>query len=185
VEECVAASSYGWLSSFPYGPSFGPITQAFLFFGLTPPDLLAAGTITPSIMNVLWWEYVGYNMIIMYAALRTIPQELFDAAEIDGASQWKVAVYIKLPAIRPAIILTVTFAIIGTFQLFNEPNLFYALAPTAIGSSYSPNLYAYNLAFVEQDVNYSAAIAFLLATVVAIISFFVQSAFQRRSEGKK
>ena len=67
------------------------------------------------------WEFVGYNMIIMYAALRSIPSELYEAARVDGASETRIATAIKIPSIRPAILLTVIFSVIGTFQLFNEP----------------------------------------------------------------
>lgn len=176
VPGVVATLMWGYL----YGPDFGPIAQLFQAVEISPPDLLDSSSILGSMMNIVTWEFVGYNMIIMYAALRSIPTELYEAAEIDGASQWRIAWSIKIPAIRPAILLTVIFSIIGTFQLFNEPNLLAGVAPTAIGDSYTPNLYAYNLAFINQDVNYAAAIAFLLGVVIAVISFIVQSAEARR-----
>jgi len=118
-------------------------------------------------------------MIIMYAALRAIPADLFEAAEIDGAGQFRVAWSIKIPAIRPAILLTVIFSIIGTFQLFAEPSLLNNIAPDAITNSYTPNYYAYNLAFINQELNYAAAIAFLLGLFIAIVSYVVQLASQR------
>ena len=86
----------------------------------------------------------------------------------------------KIPAIRPAIILTVIFSVIGSFQIFNEPSLLLELAPTAITQSFTPNFYAYNLAFVNQDTNYAAAIAFLLGFVIMIVSYVVQLSTQRR-----
>jgi multiple sugar transport system permease protein len=176
VPGVVATLMWGYL----YGPDFGPISQLFKAVGVSPPNLLDSTNILGSMMNVVTWEFVGYNMIIMYAALRSIPTELYEAAEIDGASQVRIAWSIKIPAIRPAILLTVIFSIIGTFQLFNEPNLLANIAPNAIGDSYTPNLYAYNLAFINQDVNYAAAIAFLLGVVIAVISFVVQSTIARR-----
>ena len=69
---------------------------------------------------------------------------------------------------------------IGTFQLFNEPALMRTLAPTVIGTSWTPNLYAYNIAFVNQDANYAAALAFLLGIVIMIISYVVQLSTQRK-----
>jgi multiple sugar transport system permease protein len=131
-------------------------------------------------MNIVTWEFIGYNMIIMYSALRAIPADLFEAAEIDGASQWRVAWSIKIPAIRPAILLTVIFSIIGTFQLFNEPSLLANIAPNAISNSFTPNYYAYNLAFVNQDINYAAAIAFILGIVIMIVSYVVQLSTNKR-----
>jgi multiple sugar transport system permease protein len=119
-------------------------------------------------------------MIILFSALRSIPTELYDAAQVDGAGQWRIAWSVKIPAIRPAILLTVIFSIIGSFQLFSEPQLLYNLAPNAIGTAFSPNLYAYNLAFINQNINYAAAIAFLLGLVIMIVSYIVQLTAQRR-----
>ncbi|WP_062311312.1 carbohydrate ABC transporter permease [Demequina rhizosphaerae] len=175
VPGVVATLMWGYL----YGPDFGPITQAFEALGLQPPDLLGESSILGSMMNIVTWEYVGYNMIIMYAALRAIPTELYEAAAIDGASRIRIALSIKIPAIKPAIMLTVIFSVIGTFQLFNEPALLDAIAPVVITNGFTPNFYAYNVAFVNQDVNYAAAIAFLLGLVIAIMSYVVQLSSQR------
>ncbi|NEM92487.1 carbohydrate ABC transporter permease [Galbitalea soli] len=172
----VATLMWGYL----YGQDFGPIDQVLGFLGLGQPNLLSDSNVLGSMMNIVTWEFVGYNMIIMYSALRSIPAELFEAAEIDGASQFRVAWSIKIPAIRPAILLTVIFSIIGSFQLFNEPSLLRNIAPNAINSSYTPNFYAYNLAFVNQDVNYAAAVAFILGIVIMIVSYVVQLTTQRR-----
>jgi multiple sugar transport system permease protein len=175
VPGVVATLMWGYL----YGRDFGPFAQIFTAFGMAAPDFLSPQSILGSMMNIVTWEFVGYNMIIMYAALRGIPGELYEAAEIDGASQFRIAWNIKIPAIRPAIVLTVIFSIIGTFQLFNEPSLLDAIAPSAISNGFTPNYYAYNLAFVNQDVNYAAAIAFLLGAVIAVISYVVQLQTQR------
>jgi multiple sugar transport system permease protein len=77
-------------------------------------------------------------------------------------------------------VLTLIFSVIGSFQLFNEPSLLQSLAPNVITNSYTPNLYAYNLAFVNQEINYAAAIAFLLGFVIMIVSYVVQLSSQRR-----
>jgi multiple sugar transport system permease protein len=176
VPSVVAALLWGYL----YGGDFGLITQVFTAVGLNPPGLLSPAHILGSTMNIVCWEFVGYNMIILYAALRSVPVEMYEAAEVDGANQFRVAWSIKIPAIRQALILTVIFSIIGSFQLFNEPNLLYNLAPNAIGKDFSPNLYAYNVAFQNQDVNYAAAIAFLLGIVIMILSFTVQTLVNRQ-----
>ncbi len=170
VPGVVATLMWGYI----YGPDFGIIAQTFDAFDLTSPNFLTADTILASMMNIVTWEYVGYNMIIMYAALRAIPTELYEAAEIDGASQLRIAWSIKIPSIRPAIMLTVIFSVIGTFQLFNEPSLLDAIAPTAISNGFTPNFYAYNVAFINQNLNYAAAVAFLLGLFIAVISYVVQ-----------
>jgi len=98
VPGVVATLMWGYL----YGPDFGLITQLFEAVGLPAPNLLSANNILGSIMNVVCWEFIGYNMIILYAALRSVPTELYEAAEIDGAGQFRVAWSVKLPAIRQA-----------------------------------------------------------------------------------
>lgn len=175
VPAVVATLMWGYL----YGPDFGPIAQGFEAIGLAPPDLLGESGILGSMMNIVTWEFVGYNMIIMYAALRAIPVDLYEAAAIDGASQMRIAWSIKIPAIKGAIMLTVIFSVIGTFQLFNEPALLDAIAPVVITNGFTPNFYAYNVAFINQDVNYAAAIAFMLGIVIAAVSYIVQLSTQR------
>ncbi|GIT81317.1 ABC transporter permease [Leifsonia sp. LS1] len=178
VPGVVATLMWGYL----YGPDFGLITQIAKALLLPPPNLLSSTNILGATMNIVCWEFIGYNMIVMYAALRSVPTELYDAAEVDGASQWRIAWSIKIPAIRNAILLTVIFSIIGSFQLFNEPNLLYSIAPNSIGTDFTPNLYAYNVAFKNQDVNYAAAIAFVLGLIVMVVSYVVQLVANRKEK---
>jgi multiple sugar transport system permease protein len=176
VPGVVAVLMWGYL----YGQQFGLVGQITSAIGLPQTNLLSDSNILYSIMNIVTWTYVGYNMIVMYSALKSIPAELYEAAEIDGASQWRLAWSVKIPLIRPAILLTVIFSIIGSFQIFNEPKLLVEIAPTGITQSFTPNFYAYNLAFVNQDISYAAAIAFLLGFVIMIVSYVVQLSTQRR-----
>ena len=178
VPGVVAVLMWGYL----YGEQFGLVGQITNAVGLPSTNLLSDSNILFSIMNIVTWTYVGYNMIVMYSALKSIPTELYEAAEIDGASQWRLAWSVKIPLIRPAILLTVIFSIIGSFQIFNEPKLLVEIAPTGITQSFTPNFYAFNLAFVNQDTNYAAAIAFLLGIVIMIVSYVVQLSTQRRAQ---
>ena len=167
VPSVVAALIWGYL----YGPSFGPITQLAELLNFPAPNLLSDRWMLASIANIVTWEFTGYNMIIMYAALQSLPAELDDTGAVDGAKGWQIALYIKIPMIRSAIFLTVIFSIIGTLQLFNEPNIMFAIAPQVISNDYTPNLYAYTLAFTNQEYNYSAAISFVLGAVVVVFSY--------------
>ncbi len=103
-------------------------------------------------MNIVTWRLVGYNMIIMYAALRSIPH----GAVRDGRDRRRQPVAGGMehqdPGIRPAIILTVIFSIIGTFQLFNGAGACCTRSRRTWSiNGYTPNT-AYNLAFTNQDV---------------------------------
>jgi multiple sugar transport system permease protein len=149
-------------------------------FGLLGGKALSGTWILASIGNIATWEWTGYNMLILYAALRTVPQDLYEAASMDGAGEIRKAVSIKLPALRPALLLATIFSIIGSFQLFNEPNVLATLAPAEITTYYTPNMYAYNLAFNGQQYNYSAAIAVVLGGVTIVVAYAVQLATARR-----
>ena len=176
VPSVVAALMWGYL----YGPDFGPFAQLSRSLDLPVPHFLSDGWMLGSLANIVTWEFVGYNMIIMYAALRTIPQELYEAAAMDGAGAWRIARSIKLPALRPTLLLTLLFSVIGSFQLFNEPKLLMSIAPDVISSSYTANLYAYSLAFTGQQVNYAATVSFLLGLVIVIASYAVLLTANRR-----
>lgn len=177
VPSVVATLMWGYL----YGPDYGPFAQLSRSVDLPVPRFLSEGWMLGSVANVVTWEFVGYNMIILYAALRAIPQDLYEAAAVDGAGAWRIAWSIKLPALRPALLLTLVFSVIGSFQLFNEPQLLQPLAPTVIDSAYTPNLYAYTLSFTGQQVNYAAAVSFLLGLVIVIVSYAVLLTANRRS----
>jgi multiple sugar transport system permease protein len=176
VPNVVAALIWGYF----YGQSFGPIAQLATALKLTPPIFLTAKGIIPSIANISVWQYTGYNMLIIYAAMKAIPTELYEAAKVDGANEWQIAWNIRIPLVLPAILLTFIFSIIGTLQLFNEPNVLNAVAPTAMNRHFTPNLYVYNLAFANKQFDYSAAISFTLALVTAVVSSLVLFIIFRR-----
>jgi multiple sugar transport system permease protein len=180
VPGVVAALIWGYL----YGPSFGPFSQIADYLGLPSPAFFSEGWMLPSIANIVTWEFTGYNMIILYAALQAVPKEVRDAGAVDGAKEWQIALYIRIPLIFPALLLTGVFSIIGTFQLFNEPRVLQAFAPGVIGDDYTPNLYAYTLAFTNQEYNYSAAVSFALGAVVVVFSYvFMLVTNRRQGEG--
>ncbi len=177
VPAVVATLMWGYL----YGPDFGPFAQLADKLGTAAPQFLSGDNMLASMANIVTWEFVGYNMIILYAALRGIPHDLYEAAAVDGAGAWRIARSIKLPALRPALLLCLIFSVIGAFQLFSEPQLLQRLAPSVIDSAYTPNLYAYTLAFTGQEVNYAAAVSFLLGLVIIIASYTVLLVTSRRS----
>jgi multiple sugar transport system permease protein len=175
VPSVVAALMWGYF----YGQGFGPIAQIFTALKLEPPVFLTANGIIPAIANIATWQYAGYNMLIIYAALKAIPTELYDAARVDGANDLQIAWYVRIPLVWPAIALTILFSINGTLQLFNEPNVLTVVAPSIVNIHFTPNIYLYNLAFRNGQFNYSAAMAFSLALVSGIIASLVLAATRR------
>ena len=176
VPAVVAALMWGYI----FGGQFGLARQVFDFIGVPTPDFLGPGLMLASVGNVVTWSFVGYNMLIFYAALRAVPNDLYEAAAIDGANEWHKAWFIKLPAIRPALMLAVIFSIIGSLQLFNEPSILQALRPSVITTNWTPNLYAYNLSFLGGQINYAASVAIILGGVTVILAYAVQLRSARR-----
>ena len=176
VPAVVGALMWGYI----YGNQFGLVAEVAGWFHTTAPNFLDTSLMLPAIGNIVTWEYIGYNMLIFYSALRVIPGELYEAAELDNASQWRIIWHIKLPALRPAILVATVFSIIGSFQLFTEPSVLYPLNKDVIGSAYTPNLYAYNLSFNGQEYNYSATIAVIMGLLTVIVAYVVQRVGQRK-----
>jgi multiple sugar transport system permease protein len=176
VPAVVASLMWGFM----YGSQFGLVASVGNFLGVHLPDPFASSWVLASIGNIVTWEFVGYNMLILYSALRVIPLELYEAAEIDGVGAFRVIRRIKIPALRPALVIAIIFSVIGSLQLFNEPSSLQSLAPDTIGSSFTPNLYAYNLSFAGQEYNYSAAIAIIMGLVTVLIAYAVQVSGRRR-----
>jgi multiple sugar transport system permease protein len=170
VPAVVAVLMWGFI----YGDNFGLVANVNDWLGSEVITPFARDWILASIGNIVTWEFVGYNMLIFYSALRTVPTDLYEAAELDGAGPMRVVTGIKLPALRGAIVIATIFSIIGSFQLFNEPNILRTLAPNVIETYYTPNMYAYNLSFGGQQYNYSATIAIVMGLLTAVIAYVVQ-----------
>ncbi|WP_265520451.1 carbohydrate ABC transporter permease [Oerskovia flava] len=170
VPAVVATLMWGFM----YGTRFGLVGNINDWLGTSIPNPLSPDWVLLSIGNIVTWEFVGYNMLIFYSALRTIPTSLYEAAEIDGAGQLRIVRAIKLPAIRGALVIATIFSIIGSFQLFNEPSILQSLAPNAISTYFTPNLYAYSLSFSGQQYNYSATVAIIMGLITMVIAYVVQ-----------
>jgi len=128
------------------------------------------------------WRWAGYNALIYLAAMQGIPDELYEAAAIDGAKAWKQFRYVTVPLLRPTIIFTVIVSTIGGLQLFTEPYLFEPLKQGATGGSarqyQTVVMYLYEKAFAgtQFDFGYAAAIGwalFLLIAVIAVINLLI------------
>jgi multiple sugar transport system permease protein len=167
------------LWSFLYLPGLSPVVAALHGAGFGTVNFLGTNSVLWSIANIVTWEYTGYNMLIIYAGLQAIPADLYEAARLDGASEWRVATRIKLPLVASSLVLTAVFSIIGTLQLFSEPQVLRAITDN-ISSSYTPNLLAYTQAFTANNPNYAAAIAVVLAIGTFILSFGFLRLVQRR-----
>ena len=166
---------------FLYSPSFGPLNNLFSLINQQAPEILNSDNIFGGLMNVVVWQWAGYYMIIIYAALRGIDPSIYEAARIDGANPRQIALRVKVPMITSALVLILVFALIGTLQFFTEPQVLKPIANGAITASFTPNIYAYNLAFQFSQFNYASTISFSLGIVVFIaVYIFLFSTRKRR-----
>lgn len=165
VPGVIASILWGFL----YTPGTSPILDGLGHFGVHA-DLLGGSTVLWSIANIVIWEFAGYNVLVITAQIQAIPSELYEAARIDGATSWQIARHVKLPLLRPAIVMTTVFTIIGTLQLFAEPLILKPVS-RSISYTYTPNLAAYNSAFSNNDYHLAAAQAVLLAVAAFVLSF--------------
>ncbi|WP_152351364.1 carbohydrate ABC transporter permease [Brachybacterium subflavum] len=156
------------LWSFLYVPGLSPIVDALGWVGIDV-DFLGPNMVLWSIANIVTWTYTGYNMLIIIAQLKAIPADLYEAAKIDGAGPLRVVTSIQLPLIRPALMLTIIFSIIGTLQLFAEPQVLSSMS-SGINSEYTPNLSAYAYAFQYNDLGMASAEAVIIALAAFILS---------------
>ncbi len=172
----VAALLWGFL----YDPGVSPVVALIHNLGLHNFNFLGSNSILWSMANIVTWEWTGYNMIIIFAGLQAIPQELYEASRVDGSTGLDVVRYIKIPLVAPAIVLTAIFSIIGTLQIFSEPSILRTISSN-VTSSFTPNYYVYNVAFVNNNFQYSAALAVVLAIVTFVFSFGFLRLTQRQA----
>jgi len=178
VPAVIATLLWGFL----YLPRVSPFQYALRELGLGPVNLMSPTTIYGALINIALWGGVGFNMIVMYTALRAVPSELYDSARIDGATEAQIALRIKIPMITPALIMTGVFSIIATLQVFSEPT---ALSPltNSLSSTWSPLMKIYRDAFVRNDIFSAAATSIVLAVITLVLSFGFLRLLQARAFG--
>jgi multiple sugar transport system permease protein len=176
VPAVIGALMWGFL----YSPTFGPLEQFFSLFHASAPFLLSQDNVFYGLLNVVTWQWAGYYMIIIYAALQGIDPTLYEAAKIDGASERQVAFRIKIPLVSSALVLILIFALIGTLQFFSEPQILGPVANGSITPDFTPNIYAFNLAFGYAQFNYASAISFSLGIVVFIAVYIFMFATRKK-----
>jgi multiple sugar transport system permease protein len=175
-------SSLLW--GFLYLPSVSPFAYVLKAVGIAPPDILSSGLVIFAVANIALWGGVGFNMIVIYTALRAIPSDIYEAARIDGASEVQIAWRIKVPIVLPSLIMTGLFSIIATLQVFAEPTTLKPLT-NSISSSWTPLMKVYRDAFVRGDIYSAAATSVLIALGTFALSFLFLRVVQRRAFGQE
>jgi multiple sugar transport system permease protein len=163
---------------FLYNPHFGALNRALGFLGLPQIDWLGDPRwALPAIILLAVWKNFGYNMIIFIAGLQAIPEELYEAARIDGAGPWRQFRHVTLPMLGPTFLFVGIVTAIGYLQLFAEPYVMTHGGP--LDRTLSAVMLMYQQGFRWWRMGYAAAIAFLLCLVIALATA-IQMRFQER-----
>lgn len=156
-----------WL--YLYSPQLGPVASAASALG-AEVNMFSPQLLWFSLGNLVTWAGLGYNMLIIYGALRSVPRELFEAARLDGAGEVRIAWSVKIPYVRSSLVLTGMLAIIHMLQIFAEPLVFRVTSPETVTANFTPIMMIYNLAFTQSNYNYAAALSVILALLVGVSS---------------
>jgi multiple sugar transport system permease protein len=130
----------------------------------------------PAVVLVALWHDTGYNMTIMLAGLQTIPRQLYEAADIDGAGRWQKFRKVTLPMLYPTLFFMTVMAIIGTFQVFD---VIYALTSGGpFNSTRTYVMYLYTQGFGSFRMGYASALAWIMFVIIFVFTL-IQFKFQR------
>jgi multiple sugar transport system permease protein len=160
---------------------YGLINFGLGHLGIGPIDWLGDPHWSmPAIVLFAVWKNFGYNMIILLAGLQGIPQDLYEAARIDGAGRWAQFRHITLPSLKPMLLLVGIITIAGYFQLFAEPYVMTRGDP--LQSTVSVLYYMYEEGFKWWSLGRACAIAFILFVLILVVTRALLRVTRARAE---
>jgi multiple sugar transport system permease protein len=151
------------------------VAIAILFSSLFSTEY---GLVNAAIAIIVFWRYLGFNVVLYLAALQTIPKDLYEAATMDGASRFQQFWNITLPSLRPMIFFGVTLSVIGGLQLFEEPFILTNGKGGSDQAGMTSAVYLYRMAFDFNDFGGASAMSWLLFIVVAVMTWLTNKAFK-------
>lgn len=157
-----------------YHPSNGILNHILMKLGVVdPPSWLADPRFTLfAIIIPVIWQYAGFYILIYYAALKNIPEEIVEAAKIDGATPFQIATRIKLPLIKNVIIVTIVLAVVGSLKYFDLIYIMTGGGPN--GASEVMASYMYNQAFKGFNFGYASAVGFFLLVICLVATYLIR-----------
>ena len=167
VSNAVAALVFMWILDTQLGIG----NQVLASMGLnTIPFLSQESTVIPTIALINVWRHMGYTALLIFAGLQTIPESAYEAARVDGASEWQMFWRITIPLLRPILALVLIMTIIGSFQVFDTVAI--ATRGGPVNSSRVLQLYIYDMAFGRFQFGYASALSVALLLILVVITFF-------------
>jgi multiple sugar transport system permease protein len=167
-----------------FSTDYGLVNQALhALFGTENINWMRSPeAIKPAVAIVVFWRYLGFNLVLYLAALQTIPNDLYQAAKLDGAGPWQQFLRITLPGLKPMILFAVTLSVIGGLQLFEEPFILTNGKGGADQSAMTVGIYLYRLAFDFSDFGGASALAWIMFGFIALLTWLTNKAFAERRE---
>ena len=154
---------------FIYHPKFGILNYFLGLFGVDPIDWLGDPNLAmPAIVIMSVWKTFGYNMIIFIAGLQNIPEDLYEAASLEGANEWQKFKTVTIPMLAPTTLFVSIITIVGYFQLFAEPYIMTQGGP--LNKTLSIVQYMYQQGFRWWNMGYSASISFVLFFIILVVT---------------
>mgnify|MGYP000956807165 CR=1 FL=1 len=150
----------------------GLLNMVLNFFGLESLKWIdSSETAMMSVIIVALWKAIGYNTMLIYAAIQNVPAELYEAADLDNATSLKKFFKITLPMISPTIFFNVVMAVISSFQYFTQAFVMTEGGP--LNSTLFYNLYLYTKAYKELKMGYAAALAWIMFIIILFFTLLV------------
>lgn len=167
----LAATIWRWM----YAPNFGLVNMVLGWFGMRSVNFLNdTGTMLYSLIAVDVWVSAGFNMVILLAGLKNIPQDLYEAARLDGASRTQQVRYITIPMLAPVLFFVITYGFISALQVFDVPWLLTGSSFTAYGGRRSALLFPVmdmmGRAFGSVRFGEASAYGFVLTAIIILFT---------------
>ncbi|WP_297563581.1 carbohydrate ABC transporter permease [Meiothermus sp.] len=178
------AAAIAWVFSWMLSPNFGIVNEILGVFGIPPqPFLTSPSQALVTVTMVVVWQNLGFQVVLFLAGLQNIPRDYYEAARIDGASNWQLFRHITLPLLNPVMVFSAVIGTIGFLQLFTQVvNLNFTDQGGPLGSTLTLALYIYQQAFARFDLGYAAAITVLLFVIILAITLVQLRLLSRRVE---
>jgi cellobiose transport system permease protein len=188
VPTVTSVAAVGIIFSLIFARDTGLVNWFLSFVGVDSPINWQASKWSSwlAIATMIDWRWTGYNALILLAALQAVPRELYEAADVDGASAWRQFWSITVPMLRPTLIFVVIIATIYGTQVFTEPLLFNTGSGAMLGGTtrqfQTVAMYLVENGFTHLELGYASAVAWVLFLVIAVLSL-VNLALLRRIRG--
>ena len=160
-------------------PQYGVVNWLLRSLGwASPPEwLFSTVWAKPALVLMEIWHYAGYYMVIFLAGLQAIPAQLYEAAEIDGASRWRSFLHVTLPLLSPTTFFVLVIRTINAFQIFEQPYIMTEGGPA--GATETLVYYIYKNGFEFFRMGYASAVAWVLFIIIFILTY-IQFRYQGR-----